>query len=91
MKTFFAMMLCSALAFGGEPADAPLLDGPVTLSPLEAHTEAVRVLTCEKDLKDCTAEGKIEPKWLLIGVVSGVIAGVAIGLAAGFVAGKKAQ
>jgi hypothetical protein len=90
MKIFVAMMLCSSLAFAGEPVDVPLDDKPLTLTPKEKHDEAVRVLTCEKDLKDCAAEGKLEPKWLVVGVTSGVIAGVLIGLAAGYVIAKKA-
>lgn len=89
MKTILAVVLCSAIAMGGEPVDAPMAEEPVVLSPLEAHAEAVRVLTCEKDLKDCTTEGKLEPKWLVVGVVAGVLAGVGIGMAAGYVLAKK--
>lgn len=89
MKTLIAVMLCSSLAMAG-PVDVPMSDAPVTLTPKEAHDEAVRVLTCEKDLKDCAAEGKLEPKWLVVGVTAGVVAGVLIGLGAGFALGKKA-
>lgn len=83
MKTILAVLLCSSVALAAGPVDAPTPDKPVTLTPQEAHDEAVRVLTCERDLKDCAAEGKLEPKWLVVGVVGGVVAGLAIGFAAG--------
>mgnify|MGYP001583431657 CR=1 FL=1 len=73
MKTALVLMLCSSLAFAAEPVDVPLGDKPVTLTPREAHDEAVRVLTCERDLVDCAAEGKVSPMWLTVGIVAGVL------------------
>lgn len=40
MKTFVAVMLCSALAFGAEPGDAPVRDVPGTSVHLEAGSAA---------------------------------------------------
>jgi hypothetical protein len=80
MKTFLAVLLASSLAFAEPPAsDAPAAEKPVVLTPAEAKAEAVRVLTCEKDLGDCKAEGKVSPLWLIVGIAAGVAAGFGIG------------
>lgn len=93
MKLALALTLVSSLSFAGEPANAPVTttsgaNDLVVLTPKEAHDEAVRVLTCEADLKDCNARGNISPKWLTVGVVAGVLAGVGIGFAIGYATKK---
>lgn len=85
-RTMLAVVLCSSLAFGGEPADAPKA---VVLTPAEAEAHAARVLTCEADLADCKADGKVSPLWLTVGIGAGVLTGIGIGFAVGFAAAKR--